>query len=72
MASGKSFPVLVRAHADCYSFTLCPAFGYDPSSWAQYQASCSTFWGSWAFLIGSVIQLYESLEKTSIRKEGSA
>ncbi|KAG9524259.1 hypothetical protein KCU71_g15099, partial [Aureobasidium melanogenum] len=53
-------------------FTLCPAFGYDPSSWAQYQASCSTFWGSWAFLIGSVIQLYESLEKTPVRKKGSA
>ncbi|KAB2577081.1 putative integral membrane protein [Lasiodiplodia theobromae] len=44
-------------------FTLCPAFGYDPSSWAQYQAACSTFWGSWAFLIGSIIQWYESLDK---------
>lgn len=44
-------------------FTLCPAFGYDESSWAQYQACISTFWGSWAFLIGSVIQWYESLEK---------
>ncbi|KAF9741965.1 hypothetical protein PMIN06_006441 [Paraphaeosphaeria minitans] len=44
-------------------FTLCPAFGYDESSWAQYQAGLSTFWGSWAFLIGSVMQWYESLEK---------
>ncbi|KIW08247.1 uncharacterized protein PV09_01174 [Verruconis gallopava] len=44
-------------------FTLCPAFGYDTRSWAQYQASLSTFWGSWAFLIGSLIQLYESLQK---------
>ncbi|KAF2244495.1 hypothetical protein BU26DRAFT_400993, partial [Trematosphaeria pertusa] len=44
-------------------FTLCPAFGYNTKSWAQYQASLSTFWGSWAFLIGSVIQWYESLEK---------
>ncbi|KAL1652378.1 hypothetical protein SLS61_004980 [Didymella pomorum] len=44
-------------------FTICPAFGYDTSSWAQYQACLSTFWGSWAFLIGSVIQWYESLEK---------
>ncbi|KAF2500475.1 integral membrane protein, partial [Lophium mytilinum] len=44
-------------------FTLCPAFGYDTHSWAQYQASCSTFWGSWAFLIGSAIQWYESLGK---------
>ena len=44
-------------------FTLCPAFGYNTQSWAQYQASLSTFWGSWAFLIGSLIQLYESLQK---------
>ncbi|KAF1974774.1 hypothetical protein BU23DRAFT_90715 [Bimuria novae-zelandiae CBS 107.79] len=44
-------------------FTLCPAFGYDESSWAQYQACLSTFWASWAFLIGSVLQWYESLEK---------
>ncbi|KAH0285000.1 hypothetical protein M436DRAFT_53288 [Aureobasidium namibiae CBS 147.97] len=55
-----------------FGFTLCPAFGFDASSWAQYQASCSTFWGSWAFLIGSLIQLYESLEKTPVRYEGSA
>ncbi|KAH7045957.1 hypothetical protein B0J12DRAFT_146649 [Macrophomina phaseolina] len=52
-------------------FTLCPAFGYDRSSWAQYQASCSTFWGSWAFLIGSVIQWYESLDKHPVEyKDG--
>lgn len=44
-------------------FTVCPAFGYDQSSWAQYQACLSTFWGSWAFLVGSVIQWYESLAK---------
>lgn len=44
-------------------FTVCPAFGYDEKSWAQYQAGLSTFWGSWAFLVGSVVQLYESLEK---------
>ncbi|KAL1634609.1 hypothetical protein SLS58_010604 [Diplodia intermedia] len=44
-------------------FTLCPAFGYDTSSWGQYQAACCTFWGSWAFLIGSLVQWYESLDK---------
>jgi hypothetical protein len=44
-------------------FTLCPCFGYNSASWAQYQASLSTFWGSWAFLIGSVVQWYESLDK---------
>jgi hypothetical protein len=47
-------------------FTLCPAFGIDTASWAQYEASLSTFWGSWAFLIGSLIQLYESLQKHPI------
>jgi hypothetical protein len=47
-------------------FTLSPAFGYDTSSWAQYQAALSTFWGSWAFLIGSTIQWYESLSKNPV------
>jgi hypothetical protein len=50
-------------------FTICPAFGYDQRSWAQYQACLSTFWGSWAFLIGSVIQWYESLEKFPVEVE---
>jgi hypothetical protein len=44
-------------------FTLCPVFGYDTASWAVYQSSLSTFWASWAFLVGSLIQLYESLQK---------
>jgi hypothetical protein len=50
-------------------FTLCPAFGYDSSSWAQYEASLSTFWASWAFLIGSLLQLYESLQKYPVDVE---
>lgn len=50
-------------------FTLSPAFGYDTATWAQYQAALSTFWGSWAFLIGSVIQWYESLDKHPVQKE---
>ena len=50
-------------------FTVCPAFGYDQSSWAQYQACLSTFWGSWAFLVGSVLQWYESLEKFPVEVE---
>jgi hypothetical protein len=45
-------------------FTLCgalgPAYG---NSGAEYEASLATFWGSWAFLIGSLIQWYESLDK---------
>ena len=44
-------------------FTLCPAFGYSTRSWAVYEASLSTFWGSWAFLLGSTVQWYESLQK---------
>ncbi|KAJ6532769.1 hypothetical protein DFH09DRAFT_134102 [Mycena vulgaris] len=44
-------------------FMLCGALGYalDSSTKIAYQSSCSTFWGGWAFLIGSVIQWYESV-----------
>ncbi|KAL1605616.1 hypothetical protein SLS59_003418 [Nothophoma quercina] len=52
-------------------FTVCPAFGLDTSSWAQYQACLSTFWGSWAFLVGSVVQWYESLEKFPVQVQKS-
>jgi hypothetical protein len=53
-------------------FTICPCFGLDEASWAQYQAGLSTFWGSWAFLVGSGVQWYESLEKfpVEVSKEG--
>ena len=44
-------------------FTLCGALGLVfASPDAQYQANLATFWGSWAFLIGSVLQWYESLD----------
>lgn len=52
-------------------FTICPAFGYDKSTWSQYQACLSTMWGSWAFLIGSVVQWYECLEKFPVEVEKS-
>ncbi|KAI0644029.1 hypothetical protein C8Q79DRAFT_914226 [Trametes meyenii] len=44
-------------------FTLCGALGYASlaSSGANYESILATFWGSWAFLIGSVIQLWETL-----------
>ncbi|GBE84485.1 hypothetical protein SCP_0604640 [Sparassis crispa] len=44
-------------------FTLCGALGYAAatSTKANYQSVLSTFWGSWAFLIGSTIQLWETL-----------
>ncbi|KAI9818662.1 MAG: hypothetical protein M1826_001343 [Phylliscum demangeonii] len=46
-------------------FTLSGALGYCSfsSSRCLYQSSLATFWGSWAFLIGSVLQWYESLDK---------
>jgi hypothetical protein len=45
-------------------FTLSGALGPAyRNSGAQFQAGCATFWGSWAFLIGSVLQWYESLDK---------
>jgi hypothetical protein len=42
------------------SGALGPAYG---NSGAQFQSGCATFWGSWAFLIGSLLQWYESLDK---------
>jgi hypothetical protein len=45
-------------------FTLCGALGFAASnSGAVYEGSLATFWGSWCFLIGSVIQWYEALDK---------
>ncbi|KAG4423069.1 hypothetical protein IFR04_003845 [Cadophora malorum] len=45
-------------------FTLCGALGFAASnSGCVYQGSLATFWGSWCFLVGSVIQWYESLDK---------
>ncbi|KAI0338354.1 hypothetical protein BDW22DRAFT_1362961 [Trametopsis cervina] len=42
-------------------FTLCGALGYasTASTKVNYQSVLSTFWGSWAFMIGSVAQLWE-------------
>jgi len=46
-----------------FGFMLCGALGFalNNSTKIAYQSSCSTFWGSWAFLIGSVIQWYEAV-----------
>lgn len=47
-----------------FGFTLCGALGpVYANSGAEYEASLATFWGSWAFLIGSAVQWYESLDK---------
>ncbi|KAJ5723036.1 hypothetical protein N7488_001071 [Penicillium malachiteum] len=51
-------------------FTLCGALGPGTSSSkVEYQATLATFWGSWAFMIGSTIQWYESLEKYPVEKK---
>lgn len=45
-------------------FTLCGALGFAAAnSGAVYEGSLATFWGSWCFLIGSVIQWFEALDK---------
>lgn len=48
-------------------FTLCGALGYaaNVSSGAAYQSALSTFWGGWAFLIGSLLQWYESVNSVA-------
>ncbi|KAL7954811.1 hypothetical protein V8C34DRAFT_293304 [Trichoderma compactum] len=55
-----------------FGFTLCGALGmaFDNSG-AQFQAGLATFWGSWAFLIGSYLQLYESLSKHPVEQVSS-
>lgn len=42
---------------------LCGALGYASlaSTKVNYESVLATFWGSFAFLIGSVIQLWETL-----------
>lgn len=41
-------------------FLLCGALGLSSSSKAIWQSDLSTFWGGWAFLIGSTFQMYEA------------
>jgi hypothetical protein len=51
-----------------WGFTLCPVFGLLTASWGVYEEGLATFWGSWAFLLASVLQLYESLQKNPVRE----
>ena len=44
-------------------FTLCGALGYSSNEGAVYQSGLSTWWGSWAFLIGSVVQIGEAIHR---------
>ncbi|OAP63311.1 hypothetical protein AYL99_02538 [Fonsecaea erecta] len=52
-----------------FGFTLCGCLGMAyKNSGAQFEAGLATFWGSWAFLIGSYLQLYESLNKNPVEE----
>jgi len=54
-------------------FTLCGCLGpASANSKVEYESSLATFWGSWAFLIGSLIQWYESLDKHPVDVEDGA
>ncbi|KAK4944273.1 hypothetical protein LTR10_016386 [Elasticomyces elasticus] len=55
-----------------FGFTLSGALGMAyGNSGAQYEAGLATFWGSWAFLIGSYLQLYESLDTHPVEEVSS-
>lgn len=59
-------PALTRAVwnlVGALGFTLSGACGFAAagSTQAAYQSALSTFWGGWAFLLGSVVQWYESV-----------
>ncbi|KAK6526479.1 hypothetical protein TWF694_005065 [Orbilia ellipsospora] len=54
-------------------FTLCGALGFGAADSAvEYASTLSTFIGSWAFLIGSVIQWFESLNKYPVSSSKKA
>jgi len=50
-------------------FTLCGALGYSTASGEVYQSALATFWGSWAFIIGSIIQVFESVWREEAPKD---
>lgn len=51
-------------------FTLCGALGPATSnSGVAYESTLATFWGSWAFMVGSTIQWYESLQKHPVERK---
>ncbi|ORY68736.1 uncharacterized protein BCR38DRAFT_406638 [Pseudomassariella vexata] len=53
-------------------FTLCGALGFaSENETASYVSALATFIGSWAFLTGSVVQWYESLNKYPVSLEKS-
>lgn len=51
------------------AFVISSCLGMASSTWAEYQSALTLLWGSFAFIIVSVIQWYECLEKYSVRLE---
>lgn len=51
-------------------FTLCGIFGYysTTDSGLLFESTLATFWGSWAFLIGSLFQWYEAVDKHPVEE----
>jgi hypothetical protein len=46
------------------AFVFCACFGlFAHVHWSDFQFNCSYLWGSWAFLLGSVIQWYKARHK---------
>ncbi|KAH8917939.1 hypothetical protein BT69DRAFT_1268459 [Atractiella rhizophila] len=57
------------------AFTLCGALGIAPTAnqnltGVEFESANSTFWGSWAFLIGSVIQTWETVYREDPTEKG--
>ena len=50
-------------------WTLSASFGYCTPSWCAYQSDLSLLWASVAFLIGSMLLWYESLDKFTVERE---
>ena len=51
-------------------FTLSASLGYCTSSGCTYQSELALLWGSVAYLFGSMLQWYESLDKYPMEKRG--
>ena len=49
-------------------WTLSASFGYCTQSWCQYQSDLSLLWASVAFLTGSLLLWYESLDKYPVER----
>jgi hypothetical protein len=59
----------------CTGFLLSAVFsplGQHGFQFAEKQSSISSFWGSWLVLVGSLVQLYESLQKHPVIQEGKS